>query len=282
MEQINPIVEDTTGAAAPEIATTDENLSVGQMYQETSLPSLGRQIFSVLEVSGPTAALFNVRKKAGLNDIELLRNEVEVFPSESINTGITQEAVQDLRSQYSQNANQLIGTLLRGLSNDQENTRTLTFLDTNAALEPALTLTDSGNSVSVQREIQQKANALILKANSESQRTFGASVVLPYAVASAFAAMDTSEQGLYVGKNGRTKFFMNPDAAATDAYVVLKDETNPSRSAAVFSPYTSDIIEAQNPDTGANTYHIYNRFAITASPLHEAGKEMMFKFAVNL
>ena len=72
----NPLVEDTTGAASPNVATTDQNLTVGQMFQQTSLPSLGRSIFEVMPITGPTAGLFNLRKKAGTTNFELIRKNV--------------------------------------------------------------------------------------------------------------------------------------------------------------------------------------------------------------
>lgn len=285
----NTLVEDTTGANAPEIATTDENLSVDAMYQQAALPSLGRQIFSVVPMNGPTAALFNLRKKAGTTDVELVRAEVEVEPSTSIHTGISLEAIQDLRAQYGKEVNTVVGTLLRGLSNDQENTATLAFLDAESKSEAALTLTSAGNAENNLFEITQKVHELVLKANSKNMRTYEAFCVLPFSAGAAIAALsnyvagkegEKEERGLFLAQVGQTKFFMNPDATSDMAYVGLKDSSNPSKSSAVFSPYRSTIVEAVNPDTGANTYHIYNRFAVTASPLHEASNEMLFKFQI--
>jgi len=286
----NPaLMEDTSTPNAPEIATTDENLSVDVMFQQQELPSLGRQIFSVVPMNGPTAALFNIRKKAGANDFELVRAEVEVYPSQSINTGVSQEVIQDLKSQYGKEANQVIGTLLRGLSNDQENTRTLEFLEAKSLAVPDLQLSDSLNAENNMFELVQKVHELVLKANSQNMRSFEAFCVIPYQPGAAIAALsnyvggeDKDERGLFLAHVGQTKFFMNPDATSTKAYVGIKDSSNPSKSAAVFSPYRSNVTEAQDPDTGGSNYFIFNRFAITASPLHVAGNEMLFKFNVLL
>jgi hypothetical protein len=284
----NTLVEDTTGAAAPEIATTDENLSVDAMYQQAELPSLGRQIFSVIPMNGPTAALFNLRKKSGTTDVELVRAEVEVEPSTSIHTGISLEAIQDLRAQYGKEVGAVVGTLLRGLTNDQENTATLAFLDSKAKSEAALSLSSAGHAENNLFEITQKVHELVLKANSKNMRTYQAFCVLPFSAGAAIAALsnyvggeDKDERGLFLAEVGQTKFFMNPDATSDVAYVGLKDSRNPSKSAAVFSPYRDTIVEAQDPNTGASTYHIYNRFAITASPLHESNNEMIFKFQIS-
>lgn len=299
MENTNYVVEDTVGSNEPNITTTDENLSVEQMYQQAALPSLGRQIFSVQPMHGPTAALFNIRKQvsgdanydANNPSFVLLRNDVEVYPSESISTGLTKEAEQDIRSQYGKDANVIIGTLLRGLANDQENTRTLAFLDAQGYNEAGfdLTLTDSLNAETNAFEISQRVHELVLRANSKNMRTYESFCVLPYQAAATFAALnsyvgglDKEERGLFIAEVGNTKYYMNPNPASSTAYVGLKDTSNASKSSAVFSPYISNVVEATNPATGESSYHIYNRFAITASPLHETGNEMLFKFTITL
>lgn len=283
----NPLVEDTTGAASPEVATTDQNLTVGQMFQQTSLPSLGRSIFEVLPISGPTAGLFNLRKKTGTNNFELVRNNVEVYPSESIKTGLTQETIQDIKRQYGLNYNDVIGKLLRGLANVQENTRTLAFLEAQSKLEADLNLTNSQNAELVTFEVGQRVHELIVKSNAVNQRTFDSWCVLPYYAAASFAALNNyvggmkkDETGLFISQIGNTKFYMNPDVTSTTAYVGLNDFNNPNMVSAVFSPYMEDVVEATDPDTGNLSYFIFNRFAITKSPLHVTGDEMMFKFDI--
>jgi hypothetical protein len=57
----NPLVENTDGPEAPNVASTDSNITVGQMFQQTSLPSLGRSIFEVIPTQGPTSGFFNLR-----------------------------------------------------------------------------------------------------------------------------------------------------------------------------------------------------------------------------
>lgn len=285
----NLVVEDTSTPNAPEIATTDENLSVDAMYQQGALPSLGRQIFSVIPMHGPTAALFNIKNDAVNNKFELVRNEVEVYPSDSIKTSITQEVVQDIRSQYGKESIEIIGKLLRGLSNNQENDRTLEFLDANCLDTTDLQLTDSLNAETNLFEITQRVNELVLKANSLNPRTYEAFCVLPYMPGASIATLSNyvggaegakEERGLFLAQVGQIKFYMNPDAESTKAYVGLKDTFNPSKSAAVFSPYQSQVVEALDPDNGESVYFIFNRFAITASPLHETDNEMLFMFDI--
>lgn len=283
------LVENTVGSEDPNVASTDSNITVGKMFQQTSLPSLGRSIFEVIPTQGPTSGFFNLRKKAGTTYFELVRTNVEVFPSESIPTGLTQEVVQDIKAQYGIKANEVIGKLLRGLANMQENTRTLAFLEAQSKAEAELNLTNSQNAELVTFEVGQKVHELILKANTKNQRTFDSWCVLPYYAAASFAAlnnyvggMSKDESGLFISQIGNTKFYMNPDVTSTTAYVGLNDFNNPNVVSAIFSPYMEDVVEATNPDTGNLTYFIFNRFAIAASPLHVAGDEMMFKFNIVL
>ena len=387
------LVEDLATPASPNVATTDENLSVDTMFQQVSMPSLGRQIFSVLPIHGPTAALFNIRNQnniiavaqvytitptavdstvytltidgiaysytsgigatvaqitAGLaleinvtqtngivpvtavdnttnitltadvagvaftatdtgagtlvivptqpnvvansgNDFELVRADVTVKNSASIATGITQEVVHDLRSQFGKETAGVIGKLLRGLANDAENTDTIAFLEANALAGTTLLLSNSANAETNLFEITQRVHELVLAINSNHLRSYEAFAVVPYVALGGIMGLskyvggdNKSERGLFIAKVGQTKFYLNPDATATNAYVGLKDTTNPSKSSAVFSPYVSNIIDAIDSNTGNSTYHIFNRYAITASPLHVAGEEMLHKFAIQL
>jgi hypothetical protein len=274
--------EDLTTAAEPNVADTDEILSVGDMFQQVKLPSLGRSIFPVVPISGPTGGLFNIRVKAATNDLELVRSNVEVFPSESIKTGLTQEAAQDIMSQYGLQSRNIIGSLLRGLANDQENTATLAFLDSVSLVDPFLQLTSAANSEMNWFEVSQRVEELVMKMNAKTARTFSAAAVIPYYAMGAVKAQKpwTCVDGVWSLTDGCTTYFLNPDVNSVKAYVVLRDLSNPSKSSGVFSPYTSDIIEATDYESGQVAYHIYNRFAITASPLHEVGNEMFYTFEV--
>jgi hypothetical protein len=285
---LNTLDEDTTTPNAIEIETTDENLSVDNMYQQNSLPSLGRMIFSVLPLSGPTGSIFNIKRNDANDGFKLVRADVEVENSAAIHTGITEEAIQDMRSQYGKNTNVIVGNLLKGLANDKENVDTLAFLELKSLSETTLVLTDSKNAESNMFEVTQKVQELVLKANSKNIRAYGAYCVLPYKVGAAVMALSKYADGdnstsyaLYIGKIGQTKYYMNPNPASDTAYVGIKSPIE-SKSSAVFSPYTNTIVNAINPDDGERTYHIYNRYAITASPLHEAGDEMLFKFDITL
>lgn len=278
------INEATTDA---DIATTDENLSVPQMFQQTEMPSLGRQIFSVVPMTGPTAALFNIKTNDTDDGIELLRNEVEVFASSPIATGITTEAIQDLQRQYGKGVYEVIGTLLRGLANDDENTKTLAFLDTQSKATTGLTLSDSLNAETNLFEITQKVHEIVLAMNNKTMRTYEAFAVIPAPALGGILGLTKQTElpdarGLFIAQIGLTKFYLNPNATSTTAYVGLKDTMNPSKSSAIFSPYVSNVAEAVDADTGEMKFFIHNRYAITESPLHETDNEMFYKFTITV
>lgn len=284
---ISPLIEDTTGAGDPNIESTDDNLTADQIFQQTQLPSLGRQIFSVIPINGPTAGIFNLRKKSASNDFELVRNNVEVYPSESIKTNVTEEALQDMQSMYGQNYKTVLGSLLRGLANEQENTRTIEFLEANSKDFGTIAVSDYGNAEINLFEISQPVQQMVLQINNKNLRTYDAFCVIPATVLGgimalkAYAGADNKDyRGLFITELGNTRFYLNPDPTSNMGYVGLKDEYNPSKSSAIFSPYQSTIVESFNKDTGEPSFYIFNRFAITASPLHVTDDEMLYKFTV--
>lgn len=287
MEDKDILLEDTSGATAPNIAPTDEDLSLDNLFQQSSLPSLGRQIFSVIPMHGPTAGLFNIKKKSGSDAYELVRNDVEVYPSESIHTSVTQESIQDMYNQYGKEAYVVVAKLFRSLANDQENEKTIAFLQAQCKDVADLNLSNSANAELNLFEITQKVQELVLTINSKNLRSYEAFAVVPTTALGGVMALskyagsdDKDERGLFITKINQTKYYLNPDPTDTKCYVGIKDSLNASKSSAVFSPYMSTLVYSIDPDTGEMGYHIYNRFAITESPLHETDNEMLYMFDV--
>lgn len=272
---------------APNINPSDENASINGIYQQAKLPSLGRCIFTVTPIHGPTAAIFNIATNAS-GDIAILRNEVEVVDSSPIKTAITQEAFQDIESQYGLSAYEKVAKLLRGHANDFENTKTIAFLKANAVSSPDLTLTDPTMPDLSWREISWKVQQLVLEMNSQHIRTYGAFVVLPYKMASSimsvFADLHNSDIAdstrLFMGKSGLTDWFVNPDPEDDTCYVGLRDDLGTGRECAVFAPYTDEVTMAIDPETGEYKYFIWDRFAIAISPLHKLTEPMLMSFKV--
>lgn len=281
-KQIN---ENLATAGDPNIAQTDQNLSIDNIFQQTNIPSLAKEICAIAQLNGPSGAIFNIIRKDNTT-IELIRKEVEVFPSEILKTSITREAIQDLKSQFGKDADSIIGTLFRGLSNDLENEKLLGVLGTNSKDYGDLQLSDSLNASTTAYELTQRIHEIILKMNQKYQRSYDAFCVLPAISMSSFMGLgtflgsaDKDSNGLFITQIGKTKFYLNPDSTDLYAYVGLKDE-NLSKCSLVLSPYQNQILDAVNPDSGDIHYFLANRFAITVSALHELNNEMLYKFKV--
>lgn len=274
---------------ASNIATTDENLSINGLYQQASLPSLGRVIFTVTPIHGPTAALFNVKTKADNSGIEIVRNEVEVFESPAKRTTITSESLQDIIKQYGEDGLKMVAKYLRGIANQEENQRTIQFLKDHAVSGGSLTLTDPKIPDACWREISMKIQDCVLQMNSKNRRTYNAFVVMPYrfgaSMMSLFADMKNSDyadiETLFIGSSGLTDWFVNPDSTDTNIYVGLMDKQGIGNGCAVFSPYTDEIMKTFDYQTGQSGYFIYNRYAITISPLHTDDNPLLMYFTVT-
>ena len=284
IKQTEVLNEDLTLAGDPNIAQTDQNLSIDGIFQQTNIPSLAREICSVAELTGPSGALFNIIRKDD-SSITLIRKEVEVFPSEILKTSITREAIQDLKSQFGKDADSIIGTLFRGLSNDVENEKLLTVLSANSKDYGDLQLSDSLNASTTAFELTQRIHEIVLKINQKYQRSYEAFCILPAISMSSFMGLGSylgsvkDSKGLFITQIGKTKFYLNPDSTDLFAYVGLHDD-NLSKSSLVLSPYQNQILDAVNPDSGDIHYFLVNRFAITVSALHETDNEMLYKFKV--
>ena len=277
--------EDLATPADPNIETTDQNLSVDSIFQQTNIPSLAREICAVAELKGPTGAIFNIIRKDA-SSVELIRKEVEVFPSELQKTYITRESVQDLKSQFGKDAESIIGNLFRGLSNDLENEKLLGVLSTNSKDYGDLQLTDSLNASTNAYEILQRTHEIVLKMNQKYQRSYDAFCVLPASVMGSLMGLSqylnhngADAKGLFITQINKTKFYLNPDSTDLYAYVGLKDE-NLSKSSLIFSPYQNQILDSIDSDNSNINYFLANRFAITVSALHKLNEEMLYKFKV--
>lgn len=281
------ILEDLTTDGDPNIAQTDQNLSIDNIFQATTVPSLTREICSTIALTGPSGAIFNIVKKTP-TDIKLIRKEVSVFPSHIIKTNITREAIQDLQSQFGKEAELVVGTLFRGISNETENEKLFEVLDSNSKDYGDLQLSDSLNAQTNSFELIQRVQEIVLKMNQKYIRSYDSFCVLPATImgsimglSSYLGSLEKESSSLFITQIGKTKYYLNPNATDEYAYVGLKDE-NLSKSSLVFSPYQNQILDAINPDNGDVNYFLVNRFAITVSALHEVDNEMLYKFKVLL
>jgi hypothetical protein len=280
------LLEDLTTDGDLNIAQTDSNLSMDNIFQQTNIQSLARQVCSTAVLTGLSGAIFNIVKNNG-TDFKLVRKEVSCFPSEIVKTSVTREAVQDLKSQFGKDAENIVGTLFRGISNELENEKLLELLNIESKDYGDLQLSDSMNAELNLFETTQRVHEIVLKMNQKYQRTFDAFAIIPATALGGImglsqyaGAVKKEERGLFISQIGSTKFYLNPDVTDVNAYVGLKDSENMSKSSLVFSPYQNQILDAVDQDSGDINYFLVNRFAITSSPLHETDNEMLYKFKV--
>lgn len=281
----NQLLEDTTLPNAGNIETTDQNLSIDSMFQQIGTQSLARQISSVVEMTGPTAGIFNIVKKDGENSFKIIRKDVECFPSKLIKTGLTREVVQDSFSQFGKETEKVVGNLLRGLANQYENEKLFEVLDAECKDYEDLTFSQLNNAEMNFFEITQKVHEIVLKMNTKNQRTYEAFAVIPYLVLAGIMGIknltknnEKEERGLFITEIGKTKFFLNPDVNNLNIYVGLKDSDDVTKSSLIFGKYQSNIIDAVDPESAETQYFLANRFAITSSALHLLDDEMLYKF----
>lgn len=260
------------------IANVENITAITNLYIRTFTPSLANGIFEVRTQKGPVSQLINLEEKTG--GFKIIRKDAEVFETDPINTGITEEAIEDIIRQYGYSGVEIVVQLLKGLSSKKRNERAVTFLSTKSTMSPALTLTESTNSLVNLREITQKVHELVLKINENGYITYNHVAVIPQKWAAAFLAMARDSKDnfdLFAGKVNTGEYYINPDKDDSNVYVGLKKG---AFSSGFLGEYTDDIVKATDPDTGEQKYFIYNRYSITESPLH-ANNPMWYKFAIT-
>jgi hypothetical protein len=271
------------------IANVDQNLNINEIFVQTQYPSLARQISVVSEIHGAIGGVFNIREKNSTNEVELVRRNFELFPVVPIASGITREAVQDMESIYGGEAKRYLCTILKSMSNNQENQRLLTFLKEKCVDRGSITCTEPLNAEMIFFNMTLKVHQCILEANSKHIRTFASWAIVPYRYLAGLASLGEYANGeltdadfdSYVLKTGLTHWYINPDPSDNNVYVGLIDRKFPARSSLFFGEMACDLRERVNPQTGNFLYEIWNRFGITSNPLHENNDPMLFKFEMK-
>lgn len=276
----NSLNESTTHA---DIAQTDEIISA--VISQKWINSLAYAICDIQPLRGPTGGQFAIKYDKVLKKSIVKRTNVEVINDTTSDTGFTLEAIQDMQKQFGKRARTFIGRALSGISSANENDKLLSFMDVNSALKAPLTLSDPTNIETNMFQLSQKVAESVVEINSIDYRTLNSFCVVPLKLAATVLGIgnyftDTVvENGLYMGKVGKTKFYLNPDPASTTAYVGLSG-TTPGNSSIVFSPYQHQVVEAQDPESGNVKLFNVNRYAITLNGLSEVSNPMLHKFEI--
>jgi hypothetical protein len=204
-----------------------------------------------------------------------------------------------------------VGSMLRGVSDYDENMHLMNFIEANATEKPELILTaDPRDDVLL---ITQKIGKFVMEMNQYTYKTKEAWAILPRKYIGVFTGywagfrMDDTddEKYLYIGKFGRIHLYIDPRdqnelmGEFTDdydesydidtindldhIYVGLRNEKTPGEGSLLFSPFQYHIEYATDPDTGETQMHLFNRYGLNTGPLHKTleRNSLLYKFKIS-
>ena len=261
-------------------------------FQEVSSNSLIREIAATVPMKYSTGKIVNIRKQAANDSFETVSANLTVntATSDPIQTGLSLEAVTDLKNQYGLDGYTIAGNLLKGIVDAAENTAFMTFLDSNSLSTTALTLSDANSAEPSLFEITQRVQELVIKMNTPNFRTFNAFAVLPYKNAASISALsqyargdDETKKPVVMSTIGQTHYYVNPDTTATTAYVGLKGGNKKSMGASsvIMGTFAQEILRSTHVESFQAKIGILNRYATAVNPLSDTGSEMLMKFAIS-
>ena len=289
IEEAVSLVEETHN---DNIGTADFSFNtLVKVFEELPTLSLVREIAAVVPMKYSTGQIVNIRRQGATNSFETVVAELTVNTATAnpIQTGISVEVIQDLQNQYGLDGYKIAANLLKGITDADENTAFLTFLDANSLATPVLTLTGAGSAETSLFEITQRVQELVIKMNTPSFRTFDAFVILPYKNAASISALSSyvrekelTEERLVVNRIGKTKYYVNPDVTATTAYVGLSDHDKNSlgASSVIMGTFPQEVLRSGVQGTFQQNVGLLNRYATAVNPLSTAGVEMLMSFAI--
>ena len=286
---------------------------VGKIIDEKYNYSLGYQICEVQPLKSTFGKTFAVRRKQSTGDFEVIAKDIHP-KTNVVKTGYTPEVWQDMQKMLGKNALESSAKIMGGLSAREENQTIIGYISNNAESTTALTLSDDENFETIVQEIGLKVSQSVLEMNEDPYHTLDSFCILPQKYAAAilgsysfmtedFSGKTENERSLFVGRIGRTDFYVNPFKNDTQgfnndynddyaiqgntsipdfAYVGLKSK-DPGENSLIFAPYIYEIQNVIDPDTAENNLFLYNRYGLVFNPLHQAvqGKSMLQKFIIE-
>jgi len=289
MENEELIVEETHN---DDIGTADFSFNqVIKTFEQHHSISLIRAIAAVVPMKMSTGTIINVRRNASTNSFETVEATLTIntATSDPISSGISIEAIQDLKNQYGLDGYKMAASMLKGITDKAESDAFITFLDTNSLATPVLTLSDANSAEPSLFEITQRVQELVIKMNTPNYRTFDAFAILPYKNAASISALSHYARGseevkeaLVVNKIGRTMYYVNPDVTTTTTYVGLADHSKKGMSASsvIMGTFPQELLRSTHVESFQQNVGILNRYATAVNPLSDSGEEMLMSFLV--
>ena len=276
-----------------DIGTADFSFnSLVDAFQELPTASLIRSVAAVVPMKMSTGQIINIKRNSTTDSFETVvaTLTVNTATSDPIQTGISIEAIADLKNQYGLDGYTLGANLLKGIADKAENTAFLTFIDANSLAQPVLTLTAPASSEQSLFEITQRVQELVIKMNTPDFRTFNAFAILPYKNAASISALsnyvrgeDAEEKRLIINKMGKTTYYVNPDATATTMYVGLHDtgKSSMGASSVIMGTFPQELLRATEGESFQGKIGLLNRYATALNPLSGGGFEMLMSAVIN-
>tara|TARA_B100000959_G_C14989213_1_gene626998 strand:- start:1200 stop:2072 length:873 start_codon:yes stop_codon:yes gene_type:complete len=289
MENEELIVEETHN---DDIGTADFSFNqVIKTFEQLHSISLIRAIAAVVPMKMSTGTIINVRRNASTNSFETVEATLTINTATSnpISSGISIEAIQDLKNQYGLDGYKMAANMLKGITDKAESDAFITFLDAQSLATPVLTLSDANSAEPSLFEITQRVQELVIKMNTPVYRTFEAFAILPYKNAASISALshyvrgaEETKQSLVVNKIGSTMYYVNPDVTTTTAYVGLADHSKSSMGASsvIMGTFPQEILRSTHVESFQENVGILNRYATAVNPLSDTGAEMLMSFVV--
>ena len=308
MEMLNTIIENSgisssiiEGTETSDIANTD-NMII-DLIKENYNTSLAYHIAEVIPMNTPNESLYLSYRDD--NNFKVSRTEVATKIN-TMSTGFTQEVFQDMQKMFNKSAKNAAGKILAGVSAREENDRILKTLNLESVTEVSLTISDSNNLESVLLQLSKRVSELVIQMNRDTYKTLDSFCILDQSWAAALLGSfnymtEGNEKSLFVGRVGRTDYYINPfpntssefdqsfdysyEIEATPipnyCYVGLIGKT-PGTSSLIFAPYSYEKQYITDPDTGDNVLNIRNRYGLIMNPQHKPleNRSMLYKFQI--
>jgi len=302
----NSGIDLTEGTNSFDIASTQDILS--RLIDEKYNNSLMYSVCEVFPLDSTWGSFFTTFRNPDTTNFEILRKDIYT-QNIKIPTGFTREAWQDIIRMFKDDSSKKAASILRGISDDQENFYLIDYLRNNSISKSILAI-NSTNTGWITSQISMKVAECVIEMNSKSFKTLDSFCILPAKWAEAFLGtasfvLDNKDNNstYFVGRYGRTDFYINPISpnrnqfnndfsndyensnSSNDkdyCYVGLKSKEI-GYSSLIFAPYQYEIQDIINPDSGDFSMFLYNRFGLVENPQSDlsSSKKLLYRFEIQ-
>jgi len=292
------------------VAPTDEILT--KLIDARYNTSLLSQISDVLPIKGALGHVYaNKKKFSSIPSFEIVKKQIE--PTiRTLNTGYSKEVIDDMRNMFGRKADDMTLQVLKGVSENNENTELMTFLDTESVTKNPLTLPLGIGASDAITTLASRVAEGVLEMNHYHYKTLQSWCILPRKYAAFFLGYfqyalgeEREAKYLYVGTVGKTDFYIDPRPTSgaefvnteyDDSYTINVPSTKVEYcymglhsedigdGSLIYSPHSYETRFTIDPKTGESTLFLYNRYDLITSPLHLPleGSSLLHRFQISV